>query len=154
MLHPSTHLGMERITFMAYATVRLHNIFEKPLTKKVYMLSDSISSPEALWWRIKSLAAEGMLKKRLQFLNSLELSMIWNNVFGVKELEYYQIFSRISMRHEIIVKSMIKKMKRCFTWGIPLPSFFICICMCVYMHGNYIISMAIKGKCIGHVCTR
>lgn len=48
MLHPSTHLGMERITFMAYETVKSHNIFEKPLTKKVYMLFDSISSPEAL----------------------------------------------------------------------------------------------------------
>lgn len=47
MLHPSTRLGMERITFMAYETVKLH-IFEKPLTKKVYMLFDSISSPEAL----------------------------------------------------------------------------------------------------------
>lgn len=48
MLHPSTRLGMERIAFMAYETVKSHNIFEKPLTKKVYMLFDSISSPEAL----------------------------------------------------------------------------------------------------------
>lgn len=48
MSDPSTHLGMERIAFMAYETVKSHGIFEKPLTKKVYMLFDSISSPKAL----------------------------------------------------------------------------------------------------------
>lgn len=63
MLDPSNHLGMERIAFMAYETVKSHSVFEKPLTKKVYMLFDSISSPKALWYRIKSLVAEGMLKR-------------------------------------------------------------------------------------------
>lgn len=37
MLDPSTHLGMERIAFMAYETVKSHSIFEKPLTKKMYL---------------------------------------------------------------------------------------------------------------------